>query len=455
MTTKKDLVEAHSFSRRRLVTAFLSGAPGGREVEPSRPGRTIFGGIAVAVLLIAGAAIASVLAPKDKEGWDEQGLAVTEQGTRYVITGDDSLRPVLNLASAQLILGLEPETSIVSQDEIDEQGPGGAIGIKDAPERLPGPDDFVSTGWTACTDHRRGVQLSIASDPGVTRDPSVAFLVEASGSTWLIAQADPDTQALRYRLPDRRGALDSVLFDSEVGAEAISVPASWLHLFDEGDPISARPFDVAGSGPSSAAPVGADAGAGDVVRYGGVDYLLTRDDSVRLTPVESEVYRALVPSAQLVETGAAPASAGAELDPAPNWPASRPTAPNGAVCAELDAADGARGGVVVATSPTKQAWDETAPPRSGANVQAIEAGKGAFFFSGDGATPYIVDSLGAAYLVDGPQTLTHLGLGADDGPILGGGWVELFDRGTPLSTELALCPPDTKNVTRDQCVKAP
>ena len=45
MATKKDLVEAYSFSRRRLVTAFLSGAPGGREVthpgglEQDRPRR--------------------------------------------------------------------------------------------------------------------------------------------------------------------------------------------------------------------------------------------------------------------------------------------------------------------------------------------------------------------------------------------------------------------------------
>ena len=63
MATKKDLVEAYSFSRRRLVTAFVSGAPGGREVEPARPGRTIVGGLALAVLLIAGAAIAGIFCP--------------------------------------------------------------------------------------------------------------------------------------------------------------------------------------------------------------------------------------------------------------------------------------------------------------------------------------------------------------------------------------------------------
>ncbi len=69
MATKKDLVEAYAFSRRRLVTAFVSGAPGGREVEPARPGRTIVGGLALAVLLIAGAAIAGVFSPSVTRDW--------------------------------------------------------------------------------------------------------------------------------------------------------------------------------------------------------------------------------------------------------------------------------------------------------------------------------------------------------------------------------------------------
>ncbi len=48
MSSKKDLVEAHSFNRRRLITAFVSGAPGGREVEPVRYGRTLVGGLVLA-----------------------------------------------------------------------------------------------------------------------------------------------------------------------------------------------------------------------------------------------------------------------------------------------------------------------------------------------------------------------------------------------------------------------
>jgi hypothetical protein len=88
VATKKDLVEAYSFSRRRLVTAFVSGAPGGREVEPSRPGRAIVGGLALAVLLIAGAAIAGVFSSSVDPGWaDQPALIISkEQGAAYVIT---------------------------------------------------------------------------------------------------------------------------------------------------------------------------------------------------------------------------------------------------------------------------------------------------------------------------------------------------------------------------------
>ncbi len=113
MATKKDLVEAHAFSKRRLITAFVSGAPGGREVEPVRPGRVLIGGIALSVLLLAGAAIAGFLIGRPNSAWLEQGSFVIskETGERYVVLrgGDDPLlQRVPNYLSAQLLLG-EPE----------------------------------------------------------------------------------------------------------------------------------------------------------------------------------------------------------------------------------------------------------------------------------------------------------------------------------------------------------
>lgn len=67
MVTKQDLVEAYSFSRRRLVTAFVSGAAGAYESESARPGRNIVGGVALAGLLLAGAAIVRTLSPSVPE----------------------------------------------------------------------------------------------------------------------------------------------------------------------------------------------------------------------------------------------------------------------------------------------------------------------------------------------------------------------------------------------------
>jgi hypothetical protein len=61
MATKRDLIEAQAFNRRRLVTAFVAGAPGGREVEAPRPWRTVVAGVALGVLITVAAAGSSRL----------------------------------------------------------------------------------------------------------------------------------------------------------------------------------------------------------------------------------------------------------------------------------------------------------------------------------------------------------------------------------------------------------
>src|SRR4051794_1894578 len=207
MATKKDLVEAYSFSRRRLVTAFLSGAPGGREVEPSRPGRTVVGGLALAVLLVAGAAIASVLASRTPEDWNRVGLVVTrgDQPATYVILEVDDppeLVPVINITSAQLILGADVKATSVDQDVVDDQTPGIPIGILGAPQTLPRPRQFIETGWTACTDDQVGIAVDVSADERVDRTTDDAVVVSSAGGYWLIAtsssrEAD-DRRAYRY-----------------------------------------------------------------------------------------------------------------------------------------------------------------------------------------------------------------------------------------------------------------
>jgi hypothetical protein len=143
MASKRDLVEAQAFCRRRLVTAFLSGAPGGREVEPARPGRTIVGGVALALLLMAAAAVSSVLAGHTTLDWSRSGLVISqEKGQLYVITGTKThpvLDPVVDITSARLILGPSVQPVIVPERTIQAQTIGPEIRVQGAR-----PDEAVS-----------------------------------------------------------------------------------------------------------------------------------------------------------------------------------------------------------------------------------------------------------------------------------------------------------------------
>jgi Type VII secretion system ESX-1, transport TM domain B len=72
VVTRRDLAEAQSYERRRIVTAFVSGSPGGHEVEPPRTGRQLLGGVVLAVLVMAGSAAAGhvgqLLDERDRPG---------------------------------------------------------------------------------------------------------------------------------------------------------------------------------------------------------------------------------------------------------------------------------------------------------------------------------------------------------------------------------------------------
>ncbi|HSF37741.1 MAG TPA: type VII secretion protein EccB, partial [Nocardioides sp.] len=149
MATKKDLVEAHAFSRRRLVTAFVSGAPGGREVEPVRPGRVLIGGVALSVLLLAGAAIAGFLLGRPPAQWLDEGSFVISKdtGEQYVVLrgGDDPLlQRVPNYVSAQLLLGQAELTPYTVRDKyIRTVQLGDDLGIDAAPASLPAAGELV------------------------------------------------------------------------------------------------------------------------------------------------------------------------------------------------------------------------------------------------------------------------------------------------------------------------
>ena len=197
MATKKDLVEAHAFSRRRLVTAFVSGAPGGREVEPVRPGRVLIGGVALSVLLLAGAAIAGFLLGRPPAQWLDEGSFVISKdtGEQYVVLrggNDPLLQRVPNYVSAQLLLQRADLTPFTVRDKyIRTVQLGEDLGIEGAPAGLPSADELVDDGWTACTGSGVGIKVAVQGEPTVEDLTGSAFLVSTRDQEWLIATA-PD-----------------------------------------------------------------------------------------------------------------------------------------------------------------------------------------------------------------------------------------------------------------------
>jgi type VII secretion protein EccB len=466
MATKKDLVEAHAFSRRRLVTAFVSGAPGGREVEPTRPGRTVVGGVALAVLLVAGAAIASILSPRSPSGWTDGGLVVSkERGAAYVILegGDDPvLRPVINVTSAQLILGSDLDPSVVKQSEIDKHTIGEDIGILSAPATVPDADLLLESGWTACTGTGAGVALDASEDAQVRELSGAGMLVRSRGRVYLVAEsAEPDdsgeTRAHSYLVPDR-GSVDLLLeqLGLPIREEAVEVPQRWLTLFPSGGALSFASFGLEGYGQRSDVAgqdgLPADAKVGDRYESAGIQLLVTKEAPVSLTPFAAAVYasvekpagyepRTLRPSGDPQVRQVVPAYEQA------HWPAEALTRVDGEHCAVLRADPDGAPVVRLGTDPTPEA-SAVARAVGPADVEiSVDAGRGAYALSGswDGreiGTPYLVDAKGVAYALVGREVAERLGYAGVDPPVVPDSWVKLFDDGVPLSVDAALCPPE-------------
>jgi len=483
LATKKDLVEAYSFSRRRLVTAFLSGAPGGREVEPSRPGRTVVGGLALAVLLVAGAAIASVLASRTEEDWNKIGLVVSrEEAAPYVILDDSedpTLIPVINITSAQLILGAGVKPTYVSQDVIEDQTPGDPIGIAGAPQTLPRPKQFIESGWTACTDTGIGITTAISADTLTSISQDLGTVVKSGDAYYVIAtSSDEDDHQRTYRYPipvaknpanDPADDLLLALGIEDVRSEATEVPIDWLNLFPEGGVLGADSFDFEDGGKLlNEEGYPSEARVGDYIDDGsGPALVLTRDGPSAVSPFALEVlkhtlfdHRKQLPNPIEMERPSAVATERTYTDAL--WPDELLQQATGEPCARLVAKQGDVPRARLAEEPRGAAVPDPAVPADQKTV-VIDPGRGAFVLIGEwddaeGGDAYVIDPRGKTYLLEGPNTLEKLEYDAGEAPVITDSWLKLFPEGVALSTGAALCPPDLPAedpATPDTCHEPP
>ena len=466
MATKKDLVEAYSFSRRRLVTAFVSGAPGGREVEPTRPGRTIVGGLALAVLMAAGAAIAGVFAPRAPSDWNQPGLVISrETGSAYVIleeSDEPELRPVINSTSAKLVLGADAGPTLISQDTIDDQRIGDDIGILGAPASLPTPSLLIDDGWTACTADRRGIDVQVADHPDVTPAPGTGVTVRSGGRYFVVVQPErsgpTEAGAHLYPVPRQRAPgvdqTDNLLtaLELEPTRGAVRVPREWLGLFPVGSPLDWTSFGLDGFGGEPDQPLPGDArGArvGDVlVTDSDESLLVTKGGPVEIGGFAEQVYlNVITPDGDVPHTRSvsdAPAVERAvDLLDETDWPDDVPTVLSSSPCAQLVTEEG-RSPVVLLAGPGETAGDVDLG--AGDIERSVDPGRGAYVLSGgwadtDTGSPFVVDSRGRAHPLVGQGTADLLGYADVPAPVVPDTWVELFACGVELSRDAALSPP--------------
>ena len=159
MPSRQDQLHSYQFTVQRVVAALVM-----RETDPARsPFRRIAGATMVGVLLAAlafgGAAAYGALSPGGSGKWRDEKVVIVEResGAIYVYRSEQ-LHPVLNYASALLILNsANPKSVSVSRNSLVGVPRGATWGIAGAPASLPAKDRLLRGGWTVCTDQGRSV----------------------------------------------------------------------------------------------------------------------------------------------------------------------------------------------------------------------------------------------------------------------------------------------------------
>lgn len=76
MPPERDRRQARAFDRRRTRAAFVAGPPGEADGDGFRPLRLVAGGVALALVLLVGAAVDGMVSGRTRVGWGDHGPVV-------------------------------------------------------------------------------------------------------------------------------------------------------------------------------------------------------------------------------------------------------------------------------------------------------------------------------------------------------------------------------------------
>ncbi|MEU5218284.1 type VII secretion protein EccB [Streptomyces sp. NPDC020807] len=257
MASRRDELNAYTFAKKRTVAAFLQPSPSGTEEGAPKPLRAIVPGLVVGALVMAGFGAWGMFSPQAPKGWDTPGTRVIvgkQSTTRYVVLetgkGEDKkalLHPVLNLASARLLLNPDQFRVVQVDDKKLDEGKqrGPILGIPYAPDRLPSADDAgKEKRWAVCEQPGGGKGASVqkaaflfaqrdlrrTEDANKLGDGDVLYVKGQKDS----AQFLVDHTGTKYPLKsDSRGLLTTLVG----GKQPQPVTDDWLATLKTGDTV--------------------------------------------------------------------------------------------------------------------------------------------------------------------------------------------------------------------------
>ncbi|MDR1186816.1 MAG: type VII secretion protein EccB [Bifidobacteriaceae bacterium] len=451
MATKKELVQAQGFARRRLLTAFTSGIPDGKELEPAKPMRAVIAGIALSVLVVLGGLGFGLLSPSLPEGWQNNHLIVVkDSGSRY-ISAEGILYPVLNTASARLAIPAGSFQSVtVKSKQLDGIERGPAIGIVGAPDELPPSERLVGAPWTACLVANGSATAAVATylaagEPVASAAEATALVhvEDEPGVDWLIASG--------RRYPVDSAAVSGVTRALALTSQpSLAVPAAWLNLFAPGAKL--EPFAFADAGGAVAVPVRAGGrdlviGSALTISSGGQRqaYVVTdKSELAQLTPVAAAMYEfglAANPALAPVEVAASEVAAlknSTELPYPADWPAEVGDLLDASTSAcAITTGEGEPGrATVLAAAPAERDLTPGVAVTRGHGALALPTDSAA----GDPSYPYLIDQSGTAYGLpkSAGTVLAQLGYEPQDATPVPRAWIALFPPGPALDPAQAV-----------------
>ncbi len=158
MPSRQDQLHSYQFMVQRVVAALVM-----RETDPAQsPFRRAAGAtlasVLIAAIMLAGVGVYGLLVGGGSTNWRDTDAVIVEKETGALfVYQDEKLHPVLNYASALLIIGKSgPKRVLISSKSIAGVARGTPLGISDAPASLPDAKHLVGAPWTLCSSQPSG-----------------------------------------------------------------------------------------------------------------------------------------------------------------------------------------------------------------------------------------------------------------------------------------------------------